>query len=253
MRDFVLSSYTAGELCNLQCPVCLGGRGSEKSFNIFEVDDAVLGYRCHRSSCGATGRVPLLGTERIASTVQRSANLLLVKSTNEDVELYASQFRLTDPLVAVANDKRWFVVYLRRHDGTRFGWHRRVTDKTKLLPKEPKARTHKDEKYPLAFFRNSPYNTTLVVVEDPWSALRIESLQDLRCDAAAICGGDWTSDMATTVRGKYKRVILALDRDAQAKAITQAMRWGHIQQVRVVVPRVDIKNMEDNEIISTLT
>jgi hypothetical protein len=253
LRQHIVSCYRNGELQNLVCPVCDGGRGGEKSFNIFEVDDSVLGYKCHRSSCGATGRVPLLGEVRGSDKPKHSATLTYTKPTDKDRELYASQFGLTDPTVVIAStDRRWFLVDLRKHDGSRYGWQRRIIDKTELFPKEPKAKTHKDERYPLAFFRNSPFNHTLVVVEDPWSAMRIERIPSLRCDAAAICGGDWTRDAASLVAGKYRQVVLALDRDAQRKAVQQALQWQHIQQVRVVVPRVDFKNMDDEEIIQTL-
>ena len=213
----------------------------------------MLGYKCHRSSCGAAGRVPLIGEERVQPKSKHSATLTFVNPTDEDRELYRKQFGLENPLVAVAStDRRWFVVHLRKHDGSKFGYHRRITDKSQLFPKEPKAKTHKDEKYPLAFFRNSPFNSTLVVVEDPWSALRIERLPVLRMDAAAICGGDWTKEAAQLVARKYGRVILALDRDAQAKAVRQAIQHQHIQPVRVIIPRVDFKNMDDDEIIATL-
>lgn len=254
MRDFVLSNYSSGEHTGLVCPVCDGGGTNEQCFNIFEVDDNVLGYKCHRSSCGASGRVPLIGTPRYQSKAKHSETLTLAEPTDEDRELYLDQFGLTDPVIAIAGgNRRWFVTDLRRHDGGKYGWHSRITKKSELMPKEPKARTQKNEKYPLAFFRNSPFNSVCVVVEDPWSAIRIERLQQLRMDAAAICGGDWTRDAAEVLRRKYSTVILALDRDAQAKAVKQSLAWQHIQPVRVVIPRVDIKNMDDEEIITTLT
>jgi hypothetical protein len=253
MREFVLASYRSGEL-SVVCPVCNGGRGSEVSFNIFEVDDNVLGYRCHRSSCGASGRVPLIGEERREPKPKHSGTLTLVEPTDKDRELYLAQFGLTDPVVALAStDRRWFVAHLRKHDGSLYGWQRRIIDKSQLFPKEPKAKTYKHDKYPLAFYRNSPFNSVCVVVEDPWSAMRIEGIPELRMDAAAICGGDWTREAADLLRGKYQSVVLVLDRDAQAKAVKQALSWKHIQPVRVVVPRIDLKNMEDDEIIQTLT
>lgn len=252
LRDYVISSYRGGEH-SVVCPVCEGGRGRERSFNVFEVDDNVLGYKCHRSSCGAAGRVLLVGERRgNVAKPTKSGALYLVPATDEDAAEYTAQFGLTDPAVAIYKDKRWFVATLRKHDGGKYGWQRRIIDKTQLGSEERKAYTHKDEKYPLAFYRNSAYNRRLIVVEDPWSAMRIEALPSLDADAAAICGGDWTEVMAREVAGKYEKVVLALDRDAQAKAVKQALQHRHIQQVRVVVPRVDIKNMDDEEIIDTL-
>lgn len=253
LRDYVIQAFKDGEHSTL-CPVCDGGRGRERSFNVFEVDDNVLGYKCHRSSCGASGRVLLVGerAERVAKPTKSGA-LYLVPATESDAECYHMQFGLTDPLVAIHNNKRWFVATLRKHDGSKYGWQRRIIDKDELANGERKAYTHKDEKYPLAFYRNSPYNKRLIVVEDPWSAMRIEALPSLDSDAAAICGGDWTEVMAREVAGKYSQVVLTLDRDAQAKAIQQALRWRHVQPVRVTIPRIDIKNMDDEEIIDTFT
>lgn len=252
LRDYIITAYRSGEH-STTCPVCEGGRGRERSFNVFEVDDNVLGYKCHRSSCGAAGRVLLIGERRDGvAKPTKSGALYLVPANDEDAAEYATQFGLHDPTVAIYKDKRWFVATLRRHDGGKYGWQRRIIDKSQLGPGETKAFTHKDEKYPLAFYRNSAYNKRLVVVEDPWSAMRIEALPSLNTDAAAICGGDWTEVMAREVAGKYDQVVLCLDRDAQAKAIKQALQHRHIQQVRVVVPRIDIKNMEDDEILDTL-
>lgn len=253
LRSCVIDAHRSGD-SRVVCPVCRGGGGRERSFNVFEVDAHVLGYKCHRASCGASGRVLLLGEQRGgAGKPSRAGGLYLVPSTEDDAAQYMQQFGLSEPTVALHNDKRWFVATLRKHDGTKYGWQRRIIYKEQLGAKEPKARTHKDEKYPLAFYRNSPYNRELIVVEDPWSAMRIEALPSLNLDAAAICGGDWTASMATEVAGKYDSVLLCLDFDARFKAIKQAFQSRHIQAVRVLIPRVDIKNMADEDIVELIT
>lgn len=256
MRDYILGAYRSGDMQGLLCPVCSGGNGGEKSFNVFEVSEGVVGYRCHRSSCGAAGRVLTVGeTARPPSPARTDIKTLnFVKPTPEMEAEYARQFGLHGPTIhRDFSGRDWFYVELRKHDGTKYGSQRRIIDRTKLRAKEAKALTQKQEKYPIAFFRNSPYNRRLVVVEDPWSALRIHGLPVMQMDAAALCGGDWCKDHALTVRGKYDEVLLCLDRDAQKKAITQAMAHASIQRVVVVIPRVDIKNMEDEEVLDFLT
>jgi len=255
-----LRAYAAGEwrIGNTKsvCPACGGGRDKEVSFNVFEIDSNHIGYKCHRSSCGAAGRAVVFGNSAPAERASKSRSLAITPATTDDADEYAKQFGLTDPTVALFNDKRWFVATLRDFHGTRYGWQRRIIRKDQLAPGERKAFTHKDSKCPLAYYRNSPFNRTIVVVEDPWSAMRIEGLPELRMDAAAICGGDWTEATAREVAAHndiYSRVILALDRDAQVKAIKLALRYRHIQPVRVVIPRVDFKNMDDEEIVQTLT
>lgn len=255
VRQYVIDTWRSGTISAV-CPVCEGGNGKEVSFNVFEVDDNVLGYKCHRSSCGAAGRVMVLGGVGRPERADKSRSLSIVPAEPGDADEYEKQFGLQGPTVATFNGKRWFVATLRDFHGARFGWQRRIINKALLADGERKAFTHKDIKSPLAYYRNSPFNRTLVVVEDPWSAMRIEKLASLRMDAAAICGGDWTEAMAREVAthsDNYSKVVLALDRDAQDRAIKSALRFKHIQPVRIVVPRIDFKNMDDDGIIATLT
>lgn len=254
LRDYVIGAYSSGNTHRLVCPVCGGGRGEEKSFNVFEVSSGVIGYKCHRSSCGASGRVMAVGVD--APSTSRKSNRSgpnIVQASEEAEAEYRKQFGLSEPIVHRDSFGRdWFYVDLRKHDGFKYGHQYRIIDKASLRDGETKALTYKNEKYPLAFFRNSPYNRNLVVVEDPWSAQRIANLPQLQMDSAAICGGDWLADAAQVCKGKYDEVILCLDRDAQKKAIKQALSHAHIQPVRVVIPRIDIKNMDDEEILDTL-
>jgi hypothetical protein len=235
------------------CPVCDGGASRETTFNIFEIDQFFLGYKCHRSSCGVQGVVTLLG-EPVKKKSRRPVPFVNKHPlTDEQKDKVLKLFNLTSRTLDTfgvesytdndGNERLW--IPINDYEGRFAGFVGRLLVKRDGFKK---AITYKNDNASALSYYVPPTRRVLgsevVVVEDAPSAMRIASAGIV---AAALLSGDYTQAQAQELRDLGCRCVLSLDPDAKDKAIRQAIAHGKTVTTRVVIGKHDVKNMDDDE------
>lgn len=236
------------------CPVCEGGATREATFNIFQVDNNFLGYKCHRASCGIQGIVPCIG-KSFTDVKSRRKPVPRVNRSEIPEDMYPrilSKFHLTVSMCADAgiewytdldgNGRLW--IPINTYDGRFGGFIGRMVEKKDGFKK---AVTYKnDNANALAYYKadTSIAHQRVVVTEDAPSAIRLASSG---VNAAAILGGDFTQLMAEELQSLGCRAILSLDPDAKDKAVRQAIKYSHLLPLSIRIGRKDVKDMDDED------
>lgn len=252
-EDLRLLVEEGGARSGLMCPACQGGRSGEHSLSMFEPEGTyglLVRLLCHRAGCGyralvareasssymaapvrvapfrpkprpflrptmaRTGALALLLLARYAIDAETSA--LFVRSLGGDYDSVPTRAVLSC-LGPYGQDRGDTLRFL---DGS--------TPKTisYLTTDEPK----------LAWYHQH-LSGVLVIVEDQLSAM---TLYSMGYDAVALMGtnlGEYK--VAEIMAQHYGKVLLALDKDAFAKACAYARRWPAL--VPVLLDR-DIKD-----------
>ena len=254
-----------------RCPWCRGGRNKENSFivtrNLFTAK-----YICHRATCSSndsTGYLCINGkpsTLPIVGVKSKPAEFTekTYKPSTYVLKSLESRFQLPPEAIAYHGIKQTadndIVIPIYSDTGTHQGNVVRLDKITNT-----KAKTyHKNGSDGMGWFRGKPeYNldSTLVdsahlyneygkhcvvLVEDMYSAIKANYFMDSVC----LLGTSFNSEQAAKVSSMgYKRVLLALDYDASAKAVSTAIRLKVIlPTLRVVLLHKDLKDIAFNEL-----
>lgn len=252
MRDSLLLEYShlgdgesqAGQLC----PICRGGSTGEHSLSVSRNGNTLL-WRCHRASCGYSGRSgskATRGCERtnvpstrgiVGRQYYRESEALPSKVVEELVRKYhlnemqlsllgwdADVSRVTLPILNMTGDLLGCV--LRSENGA-----------------TPKALMYAEENS-VALFRNFS-SDKLIIVEDIYSAIRASEYMN----AAAILGTHINDERIDTLRKmKCNKVYLALDADAFDKTIKFATKFRSSLAMTPVKLEKDLKNHTHDEL-----
>lgn len=130
--------------------------------------------------------------------------------------------------------------------GRRRGWSLRSYNHA-----EPKALTRMDVAEPhMSWYRQSPEDGTIMVVEDPPSAIRAAIYRNSVALLGTGCGPDYAQELAAHAR----HVVWALDADATTESLRLHRKYGLMfESSRVLVLEKDLKDMDEEQLCQTLT
>jgi hypothetical protein len=253
----VLSS---GESVRGKCPWCHGGRSGEDSFIVTRHQGTAL-YVCHRASCdnkskgalsisGAPSSMPI---KKPAPKRERVFEWETFELTDRDWETVVRKYGIPIEMFKKLSNLRIsrysdLVCTLYTSTGKVGGVEVRLSDpkghrKTLIYPN--------DEFEGMAFYKHAlwekeGYRDEIILVEDVFSAMKASRFMD----SASLMGTSFNSEQAKLLADmNYKRVWLALDADASAKAVNLHKRHRVLlPQMRVILLEQDIKNMKYKEI-----
>lgn len=253
----VLSS---GESVRGKCPWCHGGRSGEDSFIVTRHQGTAL-YVCHRASCDnkSKGALSINGApvsmpaKKPAPKRERVFEWETFDLTDHDWETVVRKYGIPIEMFKKLSNLRIsrysdLVCTLYTSKGLVGGVEVRLSDpkghrKTLIYPN--------DDFEGMAFCKHAlwekeGYRDEIILVEDIFSAMKASRFMD----SASLMGTTFNSEQAKLLADmKYKRVWLALDADASAKAVSLYKRHRvMLPQMRVVLLEQDIKNMKYKEI-----
>jgi hypothetical protein len=264
-------SLGLGETANgLICPVCGGGQRRDRSFSCTKVELGFV-YVCFRGKCGArgfvrSGTLDASSRTRVSgeSDKKRKDYERPITATPPEVrERLYSRYRIrsetldyfgvgwspacessTEPQ---ANRVARLVVPVLRPDGSNGGLVARAIEPTD----EPKALTYIPRPGCMSWFRAPEVGRLLEhplawVVEDQFSAMRLWQ-EDVT--AVALLGTHLNHERAIEISSvNPDRVIIALDKDATAKAVGYAQQFRYALNLQVVALRQDIKDLDEESL-----
>jgi hypothetical protein len=249
------------------CPQCNGGNSQEKSFSIRRESLIKIWYKCWRASCRLRGVIDSVGGFVADSPWEQEAD------KRPDVEIQGRRYEgMLGPLT---EDHKKFLAgkygldekdldegEVRLADSGRFAFHvhspsyavRGLT----LRTFETNSKFPKWDHYPVRndllwagwYIRPEITHTfrPIVVVEDPISALKV-SRHYLSC---YLMGTDISPDKLSEILriGRDRSVVIALDKDATAKASELLKKWSFFlgQNTRCVQLEKDLKYATNSEI-----
>jgi hypothetical protein len=240
-----------GMTSTIVCPECDGGSSGQRTLSITKKETGQVGFICFRDSCQIKGYLKASGYTPVEKEVKvkkpREVKVeKLMAAQNEDVPT---------PTELLVQEK--YNVSLSKHycrwDSTTERVLMPIFDEYIELRgyvarsysgAEPKALTYKEVDYAGAGWTQVGFapTETLVVVEDPVSAMAIV---DLGVDAVALLGTNLSDEVVTQIdTTDYKRVYVALDYDALTKCIENSKK---IKNATVIRLEKDVKDMSLEE------
>jgi hypothetical protein len=234
----------------LTCPWCQGGRSAERSLLAWR-DGTALRAKCKRAKCGQygawdsinLGMQPLVPGRVVPGRRYVVNTLPLAEAT---VAALQARYRLQPETMLHFG--------LRQGPGARAcycpvygpqgqprGWARRWLDGTLPKVKGYPSHEHPEGAAWMAWYSVVPRPYLVVCVEDVFSAMR---LWEVGVSAVALLGVSLTPIKMAELRRFAGSIVVALDADAFALAISAALRF-HIN-VRRIEP--DIKDMTEEQL-----
>lgn len=241
-----------GESVREVCPTCGGGSTKEKSLSITKTPEGLV-WQCFRATCAERGGTSRGGTlpPKIAEPEKKRRAVFdgVTKALDErHLERIHKLWRISDPPHWwYAPERGRVAMSVRSPKYTHRGWVLRDIWGTKQI----KALTYIDEgQESLSWYRKDQSAPT-VVVEDIPSAVRASAY----VNAVALLGTRMGLDRAMEIAEYAPRpIVIALDQDATVESIKMAQRYSLLWDGPIVLPlRKDLKDMTEDELISTLT
>lgn len=258
-----------GETTRELCPFCAGGSTREKSFVISRSGSTAV-YICYRASCSVRGRVKYGGVSDTAVSHKppKMAKVSRYVGTYGELPTTYSMFfkkkfniqpvMLREFGVKKAGDGRVIFPILSPEGQTR-GDNLRVYKELEDVQGEPKSKIFIPEGravqswhrlgYTTAAITKATYNPLefpnfmqgmLVVVEDQVSAIKASRL----VDCVSLLGTNLSSTKIREIADEiakqkiYEKVVILLDNDAYAKAISMLIRY------RAMLPGICIRKLD---------
>ena len=214
-----------GTRVRVLCPKCLGGDTGEQSLSLYRDHSKKIAWKCFRAKCGYKGNQ--LARSSVSSTDSTQKPLYFTKPfvqcTWETHEGSFIRDRFDIPLV----DCYWcaglgrFALAVRAPNGHLRGYvaYSFTADKKSINYRE-----RVDEPFIHYTYRDSA-TTHAVIVEDWFSAAKVYGAG--MC-GIALMGTTLNRDRIDEIRAATKglTVILALDNDAQGKAVKYVLEYG---------------------------
>lgn len=256
----------------LTCPQCKGGASGESSFSVRK-NIVSANYFCHRSSCDLRGTVNMIGTlgSGPLSTEPPKAKRLVefagkLEPLPDKVVEYIQEKWQMDSLSILKQGIQWspewdngggrIAMPINSRLGARIGF----VFRTMLPGVKPKTINYLSSAYEVCMSWY-PWTVTgnrscfkldfpVVIVEDSISAMRASNV----CNAIALLGTNMSDvKLAEIQRAKPKEVIIALDADAQDRAVAMVRKLqGLFESVTLRTLKKDLKDSSDMEIRNVL-
>lgn len=235
-KDITLLSLTIepGTTERVVCPACGGGSTAERSLAITKDELGVVLYKCHRASCGASGRVggkggvpspkkqrvrPYTGPMRVLEDVEfrfLEKKFGLPRTDLPYIRYSESLNRFMLPIMSPAFDVR--------------GWVARSFTET------PKVLTfiHRDEPTMGWLYPRGGHKSPTIIVEDYFSACKVAMAG---YTAVALNGVHIPPDGALELRG-MDTLVMALDKGTMSQMLNLKARYGHLWK-KVIIWKLD--------------
>jgi hypothetical protein len=235
------------------CPKCGGGASKERTLSITVDEDGWLLWHCFRASCGAQGRKLLWGVvgqdggtpkklpKAFTGALVDIHNTPAGKWLEEKFGILTYKGRCVTEWRYAPECDRIYIPYYGP-DGQFRGSLLREW-KTPLTPRNLVYKEILDE--PFIGWFHEPDNTPPVLVEDAISALKV---YQAGLNAISLCGTHLSPTMVREILSKYPRAVIALDKDATAKAVGYAGTFRHLLGLKVWKLEKDLKYEEEERI-----
>jgi hypothetical protein len=249
------------------CPWCGGGASHERAFSITRTSDAEALYKCHRASCGRSGRLAVWGfkLEQVLDNSTKAGKSFTPRLyTRDTIELgdewIAELLDLYGIHAVEAIGKGWrteigsglLVVPVRSPLGVERGIEIRRSKVQIPHVAAPKTESYRVLDEPWMGWYRAVSTGPVILVEDAISALKVSRHFQVGC----LHGSHLTLDMlleALAITGVKQDLIIALDKDATSKAIKFAAEWRFLApNFRAVPLSKDLKFSTDDEIVEIL-
>lgn len=238
------------------CPSCQGGASKERTLSVTRRGGSLL-YNCHRASCTFHGAIALTGKFGDGqSTNKGTTSYPRIKSQPLDKTTYkflADKFGIEEEDLSIAG-LRWsgdgdgplarrvcYPIYAPNLE-------ERGTSYRSYEGKEPKAiiELRSPDEIATSWYKWKRKSSTLVVVEDPVSAIKIAPF----VHSLALLGTHISDAKADEIAAeKYVNVYIMLDNDATDQAIKHQLKYRNkIKGLQVIgLGPKDIKDMDKDE------
>lgn len=271
LRHFA-ATVENGTTDRTMCPWCGGGESHEPAFAITRTSEAEALYKCHRASCGRSGRLAVWGfrlrqisfgegqvSDSSAETGESFTPRLYTGDTLELGDEWATELLdLYEIRREEATREGWrtelgtgnLVVPVRSHLGVERGVEVRRSKIQIPYAKGPKTSPYRvlDEPW-MGWYRTIKSGPTFLV-EDAISALKVSRHFQVVCLHGSHISLEMLIEIISVVGNK--EMVLALDRDATSKALKFIVEWRFIApNFRAVPLSKDMKYLSDKEIKDT--
>lgn len=219
----------AGEIC----PACKGGSSKEGSLSVTSRDGVLL-FRCHRASCSFSGAVGASGNAGRGGGSQPKQRAPYPRVKTEALNLATIKFLSTRYGISREVLESSELGWTGDHDGylgRRVAFpisgpnleERGKSYRSFIKGAEPKAviELKSSDEIKAGWYKRTRKSPTLVLVEDPVSALRLSP----HTHVVSLFGTHISEGLLDEIRdAKYEVVFLSLDKDAVGDAIRQQVR-----------------------------
>ena len=260
------ADVTVGDSIRMVCPHCNGGSTHESSMSIKRYNETTAGFICYRANCD-------LGSGRVA-LFEEDGKLLTAKSDAISKERpEPSLYSLSQDAVDLLMNKYHMTENHIRYAGIRLTYDQRIAvplngpyrERPGILIKKEKELYRGTREYSTipakwlyirgdksnlaswyrAYRHNKKNSSTLVVVEDVLSAVRLSDFTD----SVALLGTYMLRGVIADIKRQgYEKVFIALDNDATKKAFNLVRRLSSELPVSVMYLERDIKGMKHAEL-----
>lgn len=269
LRHFT-ATVEIGTTERTDCPWCGGGDTHEPAFAVTRTSEAEALYKCHRASCGRSGRLAVWGFK--LRELPRDSEQAL-DSAAEEGKSFTPRLHTGDTLEL---GDEWAAELLdlyeiRRDEATRAGWRVEIDSGNLVCPvRSPlgvargvEVRRSKAQVPIISSTKTKSYRVLdepwmgwyreistgpIVIVEDAISALKVSRHFQVVC----LHGSHISLEMLMEIleiAGIKEDLVLALDRDAIPKAIKFIVEWRFLApNFRAALLSKDLKYSSDNEI-----
>jgi hypothetical protein len=256
-------SLGVGQWASRMCPDCEGGESKERSLSLNVQQNGIIEYYCHRSACGFKGTIYINPAEARLGIISRDPvprqrpvlEEPVAPLSEREEAFFLSRYGIHTTHERIYRTDTRYALPILRPDGTRRGFiTRRPYDgspaDTAANRNHPnwstKTLTYLEVEEPCQSWYG--YGETVIIVEDPLSAMRIVSFKP-SSRAVAILGTGVNAAKIGEIQRLSRHVQIALDADATSQAFTMARKWGNaFATCRVCVLSKDIKDSTDEEL-----
>lgn len=242
----------SGDSVKIVCPFCRGGRSGEESLSLTRTATGAVVYQCHRAQCPRKGRLDGSyglhdkgdGTRRPSEFEPRIYSGAIEELPDEARDFFTGKYSFSAETVNryVGWDPEYkrSVWQVNSPAGAVRGFELRAIHDTR----RPKTLHYRHSADAWVGYYGEITNQ-IVVVEDLVSALKVSSV----CRSASLMGSHLSLEKLLDVAKISENIILALDRDATAKASAFCLRYALlIPDLRMMPLQRDLKYWTHEEI-----
>jgi hypothetical protein len=248
-----------GDTYRILCPFCGGGQSGERSMNITRTADGVL-YNCHRAGCTSRPGFVASGAGEARAPQEREPDMY----TGELIPLRPVDEKFFLDAYGIVGANHWikrteydeYILPIFDADRNISGYNVRQPwpgAPLKGRPDRPKSRVYAEAVRPVQSIYGHFRHLPMLLVEDQLSALKAAQHANVSRSIALMGSHLDIPRVQEIAKLRPQEVLLALDKDATAKAFELAREYGlAFPRMRVVILDRDIKDTPADEINEAL-
>ena len=229
------------------CPQCGGGSTSEKSLGLGISEEGYLWWKCHRASCGLSGKRLAWGVVQGPGAAPKKRPKGFTGALEALSDEHKGKFRAVFELDTPQN-WRFAPEYARIYMPVWGPDYRTRGAILRNLPEDkrtPKTLTFKAEVEQPWMHWAGPDRDNPVIVEDMISAAKV---QQSGITAVCILGTHLGLEKVREILRYTDQAVLALDKDAYSKATQYAVQYRHLINFEVWKLERDLKYVSEERI-----